>query len=195
MEITLLSDHGLYFQGKDGAFAINPFNQKDQLDLGNKKPDFVLASQVMQEIPELEGIRLFSWPGEMEMKGIAAEAHLQYTDKQPDKNSLCFIIHLDHLRICYLGEIKDAIHSDLVEKIGDVDLLIFPMGNNDKYIHDLIEEVEPKSILPLNSTLQPVSHHAFFSKIGLTTPEISKSIKLNSKSELGAEKIEIFLLN
>lgn len=193
MEISLLSDRGLYFQGKDGVFAINPFNEKDQLDFAGKKPDFLLVSEKLKEIPELEenNPRLFSWPGEMEMKGIAVDAHLQYEDK----NALCFIINIDHLRICYLSDIKDAVHSDLVEKIGDIDLLIFPMGNQEKFIHDLIEEVEPKAILPLNSSSEPVSHHAFFSKIGLTTPEISKSIKFNSKSELGSEKIQIFLLN
>jgi hypothetical protein len=193
MEISLLSDRGLYFQGKDGTFAINPFDQKGQLDFAGKKPDFLLVGEKLKEIPELEenNPRLFSWPGEMEMKGIAVEAHLQY----PEHSALCFIIHLDHLRICYLSEIKEAIHSDLVEKIGDIDLLIFPMGNQDKYIHDLIEEVEPKAILPLNSAAEPVSHHAFFSKIGLTTPDISKSIKLTSKSDLGVGKIDVFLLN
>ncbi|MGL5830831.1 MAG: MBL fold metallo-hydrolase [Candidatus Altimarinota bacterium] len=197
MEISLLSDQGLFIQGKDGSFAINPFDQKDQFDLAGKKPDFILSGQPLREISELDekGPRLFSWPGEMEMKGIAVASNFQFADKQPEKNSLCFIIHIDKLRVCYLGEIKDAIHSDLVEKIGDVDLLIFPMGNNDKFIHDLVEEVEPKAILPLNSSTQPVSHHAFFSKLGLNTPEISKSIKLNSKSDLGAEKIEVFLLN
>lgn len=195
MEISKLKDGGLMVKTKDANFTINPQIKDGKLPSDVLPTDFTLSSEPNLET-QLYGDhgRLFSWPGEYEVKGIAVHAHPIATNDQKTQNSLLFIIYTDSAKVCYVPELKEEMHSDLIEKIGDVDLLIFPASNNDKVWHETIEEIEPKSILPLSNAENSVSMDAFLAKIGQAMPEATDKISLKSKNELRSDLVSVFLL-
>ncbi|MCC6643450.1 hypothetical protein IT411_01760, partial [Candidatus Peregrinibacteria bacterium] len=84
--------------------------------------------------------------------------------------------------------------SDLIEKIGDIDLLIFPNSGDEKVWQPTIEEIEPKAVLPLEVDGGNLSIDALFSKIGLVKPEAEDKISLKSKSDLRSDQMGVFLL-
>ncbi len=193
MEITKINSKGVFIKGKNGSVAIDPFNPDFSLDLQGKKPDIILASKTFLEIPELEeNMILFSWPGEFEANGIAINAHIQYPEeKDEDNKKNVFTATIDGLKICYLRTLTAEMHSDLIEKIGDIDLLIMPANNQEKISTNTLEEIGPNGILPIDFD---GSLDAFLKQHGLTAPDPEEKISLSSRADFKSDKIDVFLL-
>lgn len=195
MEVTKLKDQGLLIKTKSANFVINPDLKGGKLPSDAANSDFALSTEPEIEMQTYgESSRLFSWPGEYEVKSIAIHAHPISPNDKKTANPILFVIYTDTAKICYIPEIKEELHSDLIEKIGDVDLLIFPAVGSDKIWHSTIEEIEPKAFLPLSVGDKGVSMDAFLSKIGLTKPAEESKISVKSKSELRSDQIGVFLL-
>lgn len=194
MEVSKLKDQGLIFKTKSANFVINPALKDGKLTSDAVNTDFALSSDPEQPMQTYgEGGRFFSWPGEYEVKGVAVHAHPIAPNSKKQISPLLFVIYTDTAKVCYIPELKEELHSDLIEKIGDVDLLIFPATGSDKIWHSTIEEIEPKAFLPLSGE-NAVSMDAFLSKIGLTKPAEENKITVKSKSELRSDQIAVFLL-
>ena len=195
MEISKLKDGGLIFKTKDANFAIDPAMKGEKMSADALSTDFALSSEPNLETQLYgEKARLFSWPGEYEVKGIAVHAHPVAANDKKTQNPLLFVVYTDSAKICYLPELKEEMHSDLIEKIGDVDLLVFPASGNDKVWHATIEEIEPKGILPITTSDSSVSIDAFLSKLGQAKPEASDKVSLKNKSDLRSDQASVFLL-
>jgi hypothetical protein len=195
MDISKLKDQGLLIKTKLGSLAVNPLLQGSKIPADVTGCDFILSSR-----PELEtekfgdNKRLFSWPGEYEIKGIAIHAKPIDVYTNDEKSSLLFVIYSEDEKICYIPEIKKELTSDLIEGIGDVDLLIFPVKGDMKIWESTVEEIEPKAILPLTVAEDGFSVDAFLAKIGLVKPAEQEKLSIKSKSDLPSEQMSVFLL-
>lgn len=198
MEISKLLDQGLLIKTKNANLAINPFDAKGKIGSEATGCDFALESSPFQEKERLTGEnRIFSWPGEYEVKGVAVHSFpIAEADSSPDKQpDLLFVVYAEQFKFCYLPKLKQELHSDLIEKIGDVDLLIFPAEGDEKVWLETLEEIEPKAILPLASPDNPGAVDLFITKLGLQKSEPSAKLNFKSKSDFGAEKMGLFLLS
>jgi len=195
MEISKLKDQGILVKTKSGTLAINPLLKDGKAPADINGCDFILSCQ-----PEIgqerfgEGKRVFSWPGEYEIKGIAVHARPVDTYDKEHKSQLLFIIYTDDEKCCYIPEIQNKLSSETVETIGDVDLLIFPAHGDEKLWHSTIEEVEPRAILPLFGKESTISVESFLTKAGLAKPLEQEKVTIKSKGALEGDHMSVFLL-
>lgn len=195
MEISKLQSNGLLIKTKNANLAINPFDAKGKVSSEAAGCDFALSSNPFQEKERIAGEkRIFSWPGEYEVKGVAVHAFpIAEADPavQPD---LLYVVYSDSFKFCYLPKLKKELHSDLIEKIGDIDLLIFPAEGDQKIWQETIEEIEPKAILPLATDDNPTAADQLITKLGLAKSEPAAKLTFKSKSDFSSDKMGLFLL-
>ncbi len=196
MEISKLQENGLLFRTRNADFVINPFDAGDKIISAASGCDFALSSIPFQEVQRLTGEnRILSWPGEYEVKGVAVHAY-PISDIDPASHpDLLFVIFSEQFKLCYLPALKAELHSDLIEKIGDVDLLIFPVTGDEKVWQGTLEEIEPKAILPMPSSENPSALGSLITKLGLAAVEPSQKLNFKGKSDFGTEKMGLFLLS
>src|SRR3989338_7456745 len=65
-----------------------------------------------------------------------------------------YVITLDDVRLAVLGNIPNGLPDDVLDKIGEVDILFIPAQMETKEAIALIREVEPKMVVPLGGDVK-----------------------------------------
>lgn len=193
MDISKLKSQGLLISGKSGSLAIDPEIKKESVAADSA--DFAVTSAGALEYEKFSGEkRIFSHPGEFEVNGIAV--HAFPVDEVTTKSvpPLLFVIYVDQIKLCYLPTLSKELHSDLIEKIGDVDMLIFPNSGEEKILQPTIEEIEPKSLLPIEVEGGNLSIDSLLSKIGQTSTEAKDKISIKTKADLRSDQMAVYRL-
>lgn len=194
MEISRLKNGGLFFKTKSANFALNPEIKEQEVNADSQSIDFALSEIANLDFNTFQDQkRIFSWPGEYEVKGIAVHSFPILANTDSAQNPILFVIYTSEGKICYLPELTDKLDSEVIETIGDTELLISQLKGNEKLIIDTLESIEPKAFLPLNSE-GGLSVDAFLSKIGQSRPEAQDKVTIKSKNDLDSEKLTVFLL-
>ncbi len=139
-------------------------------------------------------------PGEYEVKGIQITGWPLMKSSGKDTLRSIFRIKTDDLTVGLLGHLAEFNEPEILEELGDVDLLIIP-GGGEPFIKQeaaakLVRQIEPRMVIPsffkvpgLKRKSDDVSE--FLKEIGLKATPIEKlSIK---HKELG-EKMQVVVL-
>lgn len=96
-------------------------------------------------------------PGEYSIKSVAIEGIDSFHDdkkgQEKGRNTI-FLIESEEIRICHLGDQGDILTEKQVEALGEVDILMVPVGG--KYTLDsekaekVVGQIEPKIIIPMH---------------------------------------------
>ncbi|PIQ78455.1 hypothetical protein COV82_00675 [Candidatus Peregrinibacteria bacterium CG11_big_fil_rev_8_21_14_0_20_46_8] len=195
-------------KGKSGTVIVDPYDQKKA---GFKlpkslKPEVVLSNE---DDPELDAAQfgkethIFDWPGEYEACGILIQAIQAYDrplekDEAGNKQStkansiMIYSLMVDGLRVCHLGNIGHKLTPEMLEQIGEVDVLLVPIGGilGPEKAHEVIEQIEPRISIPIYFE-DPT---AFLKEVGAQNLEAQKVAKFQSRSTLPSDKMEVNLL-
>ncbi len=95
-------------------------------------------------------------PGEYEIKGamITGVPAMLHTDTEPDgKRSTAYSVMIDGMRIGYLGNVSATLSNDQAEALGQVDVLILPVGGHGLTLEPqeasaIVSQLEPKFVIP-----------------------------------------------
>jgi len=149
-------------RGSDEAVIItDPFEKNIGLRPPQGNADIVTVSHSHNDHNNTESIKgepfIIDAPGEYSIKGIQVEGINSYHDKERGikrgRNTI-FIIESESLRICHLGDLGHILTEEQLEKIGNVDVLMIPVGGtftlNAKEAEEVIGQVEPKIIMPMH---------------------------------------------
>jgi L-ascorbate metabolism protein UlaG (beta-lactamase superfamily) len=112
------------------------------------------------------------------------------------------MFHLDDLRVCHLGSLGHTLNSQQQDAIGDVDILLVPVGGSNASLtankaSEVISQIEPKIVIPMHysigrESLEMDSLDKFTKEMGLK--EIGPQEKFSLKaSELG-ETTQVVIL-
>lgn len=208
MKITWHGHNCFSIQGSQATVVTDPYSDKIGLKLPKLKADIVTISSNQEEaynnLAAIEGTPLVcDWPGEYEktdvqMLGLPVSHYL--SDKK-DKNIIFHII-IDGIKICHLGALNEVVTEELSEQIGDVDILLIPVGGGDvlsaKKAHEVVEEIDPKIVIPmhyqmsgLKLDLEPVGN--FLKEVGKELQTIEQFM-VKKPSELPTETTEFIVL-
>ncbi len=195
MEISRLKNGGLFFKTKSANFVLNPEIKGQEVNADSQNIDFALSEKANLDFDIFQDQkRIFSWPGEYEVKGVAVHSFPILENTDTIQNSILFVIYTEEGKVCYLPELTDKLDAEIIETIGDTELLIAQLKGNDKLIIDTLESIEPKAFLPLDSE-GGLSVDAILSKIGQSRPEAQNKVTIKSKNDLDSEKLTVFLLS
>lgn len=193
--------------GKNAAVVIDPYKtEQSGLKLPKMKTDAVFANKDFPQHYGLENVEcpmehIFDWPGEYEAGGINVMAISAFdkpkseTEKGARENKvLVFVFEVDGFKMCHLSNIGHKLTPEMVENIGDIDILFVPVGGHgvcldSEKAHEVIEQLEPRMVIPMyyavpGSKIKLASLEEFLKEVGLKNPKRENTLRLKAKTDL-----------
>lgn len=148
--------------GKSASVVTDPF---DPSMVGLKLPklsaDIVTLSHDHQDHNFLEGVtdvhKVVRNPGEYEIMGVSILAFPSFHDatKGADRGeNIVYVFELEGFRVAHLGDLGHMLDDTLLAALGDIDVLILPVGGT--YTIDaemavkVTQAIEPKMVIPMH---------------------------------------------
>ena len=197
MDITWHGHSCFTIKGKDATIVTDPFE-----GLGVKLPKLkadIVSLSGEGEIGEVDGNpKVLDWPGEFEVSNVAIESICPLGE-----NLNIFIFALDGIKICHLSYLSHELSEELVNQIGEVDILMVPVGGSEvldgKTAQKVVEAIEPRVVIPMlyagTETKLNIGGIADFLKaMGKTATEPMEKYTLSSRSSLPEDRMDFVLL-
>lgn len=149
--------------------------------------------------------KLVTRPGEYEINGVLIIGIATFHDAQRGRSrgkNTVYLMEIDGVSICHLGDLGHVLTTEQVEEIGNVDVLLLPVGGvstiNAPLAAEVVRQLEPKAVIPmhyktpaLNRKLEGVDE--FLKEMGIE--QINSQPKLSlARSSLPAST-QVFLLD
>jgi L-ascorbate metabolism protein UlaG (beta-lactamase superfamily) len=194
VEITFLGMNCVRLTGKDLAVLCDPYAQGTGLPEIKLTNDTTLLSVAGSEVPAKAGMVIDS-PGEYEIKGatitgVPARLHIEAPETKP--TATIYSVTIDGVRIGYLGNIAPELSGEQVEALGQIDILVLPVGGHGLTLDAtaaaaIISQIEPKYVVPTHyddgGTKYEVPQDkidAFLKEVG-SSPEPQPKLRVVSK--------------
>lgn len=212
MEITYLGHSSFKLRGKTVTVVTDPYDsefvglkfpktQADIVTVSHQHKDHNFTSAVEN------GPFIISEPGEYEIKGVSVFGYPSFHDEKSGElrgKNIVYLIEIDGLKICHLGDLGGSLSGNIMEEIGTMDVLMIPVGGSVTLelneTTEFIRQAEPKIVLPmhfktddLKKTFDELSSlNDFVTKFGVDNPE--KTDKLSIAKDKLPEETKVILL-
>lgn len=209
MEITWLGHSCFRIKGAHATLITDPYSPGLGYSLGKPTARIVTVSHNHPDHCYAEGVsgqpRVVSKAGEYEINDALIIGIATFHDGEGGRKrgkNIVYLMEIDEVAVCHLGDLGHVLTNEQVEDIGNVDVLLLPVGGvstiNAPMAAEVVRQLEPKAVIPmhyktpaLKRELEPVDR--FLKEIGAkqVTPQPKLSI---SKSNLPATT-QVFLLD
>src|SRR5271165_1871348 len=161
MEITALGRSGFRLRSKDVALVIDPPSPAYGAALKGVSADIVCVTHQHAGHNNVQGVggdpHIVDGPGEYEIKGVLITAMRAFHDAKHGEErgtNTIYIIHMEDLLICHLGDIGHSLNAAQTQEIAGADVLMIPVGGkttiNARTAAAIVGEIEPSIILPMH---------------------------------------------
>lgn len=204
MEILWLGHSCFRLKGKGAALLTDPFDPSTGYNLGKPTAEVVTVSINLPDHNHVEGVAgepmVIDGPGEYEVSGILITGIASPSGQQGVRNTV-YVIEMDDLRVCHLGNLGKIPKNDLVETVGNVDVLLVPVGGRETLdastAAETISLLQPKMVVPMHyrtslfgPDLEPIDR--FLKEMGIKDP-VSQP-KLNVTKSTLPENTQVMLM-
>lgn len=198
MEIRWLGHSCFVIKGKEKTLITDPYCPELGYSLGEPQADIVTVSHLHPGHSYIEGVannpQEIKGPGEYEIGGAFITGISTFHDNERGrtrgKNTI-YVIELDSLTLCHLGDLGHPLSPQVVEEIGDVDILFLPVGEISTIPVDTaiatISQLTPHIVIPMHyktdalvKNLEPVDK--FLTKVGLQEVETKSKLSITRSS-------------
>lgn len=214
MEIIWHGQSCFTIKGKNATIVLDPYHEEIGLKLPQLKADIVLVSHDHFDHNNVEAVegeyKLFNSPGEYERLGVTIlgiEAfHYSKNDEEEAKKRgkiTIFALDVDGFKICHLGDLGHKLTSDLLEAIGDVDILMVPVGGKftidaEKAV-EVVEQIEPRVIIPMHykipgNTTEIDTNEKFLKEVGVAGAVEIDKFSVKAVTDLPDDKTDYVVL-
>ena len=161
MEITWLGHSCFRLKGKQATVITDPFSPAIGYALGKVTAEIVTVSHAHPGHSYIQGVggepRILKSPGEYESAGVLTVGVHTYHDNekgaQRGKNT-AFVIDVDDVMICHLGDLGHVLTAEQVAEIDGVDVLLIPVGGvstiDAVQAAQIVRQLEPKVVIPMH---------------------------------------------
>jgi L-ascorbate metabolism protein UlaG (beta-lactamase superfamily) len=192
------------------SIAIDPFDESTGLKPPSFSADILLITHDHSDHNNKKIIKgeplTIEGPGEYESKEIYIMGIPSWHDEKEGKEkgaNAIYVIDAEEMRICHLGDFgQKELTTEQIEKIGDVDILMVPVGGNftldAKGAAKVIAQIEPRIVIPMhyhlpNMKIKLDGVDQFLKEMGKKTVESQPKL-LIKKKDLPAEETNIVVL-
>ena len=198
MEITWLGHSCFLIRGKEKTIITDPYHPDLGYRLGEPEADIVTLSHFHPGHSYIEGVanepKLIKSPGEYEIGGTFITGVATFHDNRKGdlrgKNTI-YIIEMDGITLCHLGDLGHPLDPHLIEEIGDIDILFLPVGEVSTMPVDtaveIVRQLEPPIVIPMHykteaftGDLSPVDK--FLDKMRIRELEARPKLSITSSS-------------
>jgi L-ascorbate metabolism protein UlaG (beta-lactamase superfamily) len=173
-------------RGRGATVLTDPFASSSGYSLGKVSADVVTVSNTHPHHSAIELVDgdpiILDGPGEYEVKGVVVTAFRTDHGKAGEVSlrNTAFVIEVDDVTICHLGDLANPLHPEAVELAKDANVLLVPVGGEctigPAQAVQVISQIEPKLVVPMHfgtdlstMTLDSIDH--FLREMGLTASE------------------------
>jgi len=209
MDINWLGHACFRIKGRQATVITDPYSPGLGYSLGKPTAHIVTISHQHPGHSYVEGIggdpKSITDPGEYEIRDVLITGIATFHDRERGKTggkNVVYLIEVDDVSVCHLGDLGHVLTAGQVEEIGNVDVLLLPVGGvstiNAPMAAEVVRQLEPKAVVPmhykteaLNRELEPVDR--FLKEIGVKQVDSQPNLSL-TKSNLPAST-QVFLLD
>ncbi|MBV9690976.1 MAG: MBL fold metallo-hydrolase [Ktedonobacteraceae bacterium] len=164
MEITWIGHACFQLRGKNVTLVTDPFSVQPQgasVRLGKLNASIVTSSHNHSGHMNASVVggnpHVVRGPGEYEISDVLITGVASYHDDksgQQYRRNTIYVIHMDEIAICHLGDLGHALQEEQLEEVADADVLLIPIGGQHT-IHatqavEIISQVEPRVVIPMH---------------------------------------------
>ncbi|HEY7060431.1 MAG TPA: MBL fold metallo-hydrolase [Chloroflexota bacterium] len=161
MELTWLGHSCFRLRGRDLTVVTDPFGAGLGLPMGKVEADVVTVSHDEPNHNAISAVgggpRVVAGPGEYELAGVMITGVA--TPRPPGQSrdeprNTAYLLELDDVTICHLGDLAAPLTSDQVAVVKDADVLLVPVGGHctidGAQAAEVVAQVEPKLVVPMH---------------------------------------------
>lgn len=167
MEIHWLGHSCFQLQGRGVTLIADPFSPQTISATGGASSLGKVAASIVTISHDHPGHnyavgvegnpRVVRGPGEYEVSDVLITGIASYHDnergKQLGRNTI-YIIHMDDIVICHLGDLGHRLQEEQLEEAADADVLLIPISGqhtiNAAQAAEVISQVEPRIVIPMH---------------------------------------------
>ncbi len=175
MDISWLGQSCFQLKGKHVTLITDPYTPQQGSSsgelprLGKINAPIVTISHDHPDHNNIAAIggepRVVRGPGEYEISDVLITGVASYRDNhrgQEHGRNTIYIIHMDDMVICHLGDLGHLLQEGQLEEVADADVLLLPIDGqstiNVEQAVEVISQVEPRIVIPMH--YQPASGDA-----------------------------------
>jgi L-ascorbate metabolism protein UlaG (beta-lactamase superfamily) len=208
VDINWLGHACFRLKGSRAVVITDPFPPELGYNLGKPEADIVTVSHQHPSHSYLEGVggkpRVIRGPGEYEISNVLIIGVPTHHDaeggREKGKNTV-YLMEVDGVSVCHLGDLGHVLTAEQVEEIGNVDVLLVPVGGGSTIdaaqAAEVVRQLDPKAVIPmhyqtpvLSRELEPVEK--FLKEMGVGQIEPAPKLSVN-RSNLPLST-QVFLL-
>jgi len=195
-------------KGSQAVVITDPFPPDLGYSLGKPTADIVTVSHQHPSHSYTQGIagepKKIQGPGEYEISGVLIIGVPTFHDseggRKRGKNTV-YLMEIDGVPVCHLGDLGHVLSDEQVEEIGNVDVLLLPVGGvstiDAVMAAEVIRQLEPKAVVPMHYKTPSISRELdpvekFLKEMGMEQVESRPKLSL-TKSNLPIST-QVFLL-
>ncbi len=174
----------------------DPFGKLFPYHLPDVRSDIVTVSHEHMDHNNTKGLRggfaLFNKPVETEVHGVIIKGVETYHDNaggsKRGKNTV-FIITVDEITICHLGDLGHVLTDDQIREIGRVDILLLPVGGRVTIGADeaatVKAQIQPVITVPMHYRTKALG------LFGLILGRVNDFLKLTTDAKMEMDEISV----
>lgn len=161
MEIIWLGHSCFQLRGKNATLITDPFSPQPGYSPGKLNAPIVTVSHNHAGHNYAEGVGgnpyVVHGPGEYEISDVLITGVAAYHDdkhgQERGRNTI-YVIHMDDLVLCHLGDLGHTLQEEQLEEVADADVLFVPIGGQHSLTAtqaaEVISQVEPRMVIPMH---------------------------------------------
>ena len=161
MQITWYGHSCFRLRSRNGTVVTDPYGDDIGYRLPRIRADIVTVTHEHPDHDNVKAVKgkpkVIGGPGEYEIQGIfviGIPIRYQDTPKQAGIRNTMYLMELDGVTVCHLGDLRRVPTQAQVEELGDVDVLLIPVGGGSTLgaakASEVISLLEPKIVIPMH---------------------------------------------
>jgi L-ascorbate metabolism protein UlaG (beta-lactamase superfamily) len=187
MEIVWLGHSCFRIRGREATIVTDPCPPTSGYQIGKPTADIITVSHPHEDHSYLKAIAgkpvVLDGPGEYEIHGAfitGIETDLDSEGGSERGKSIAFLVEMEDIRVCHLGDLGHAPTAQQAEEITGADVLFVPVGGNSTIdgakAAEIVSLLEARLVIPMHyqtsaSKAQLEPPDRFLKEMGVTAVE------------------------
>lgn len=190
-------------KGKNAVVVTDPYDEKTAKYPRDVEADIVTVSHDHADhnaVAKVSGSPfVVNGPGEYEVKGVSVIGiPVWHDDKKGAERgaNTVYVIEMEGLRICHLGDLGHKLEQGSLDEIGSVDIVMIPVGGkytiDAKVACEVAKQIDPWIVIPMHYGGELAEVSEFVKEYGKGTVEPVQKLTITAEKLPGEQMLVVF---